>query len=71
MDDAIVFGRYLVMAGGIRFAIEFLRVQLPGMTGGDVPVVGPFTLAHLVSFGLMVAGAVTLLLYPRSVRVLD
>ena len=58
--DAIVIGRYLVLAGAIRFAIEFLRVKLPGMTGGDVPVLGPFTLAHLVSAGLVLVGLVIL-----------
>jgi phosphatidylglycerol---prolipoprotein diacylglyceryl transferase len=46
--DAIVLGRYLVLAGAIRFAIEFIRV--------NARILGPFTLAHLVSFGLVVAG---------------
>jgi phosphatidylglycerol---prolipoprotein diacylglyceryl transferase len=48
VSDAIVLGRYLVLAGAIRFAIEFIRV--------NTRIVGPFTLAHLVSFGLVVAG---------------
>jgi len=46
--DAIVLGCYLVLAGAIRFAIEFIRV--------NARILGPFTLAHLVSFGLVVAG---------------
>ena len=50
--DAIVLGRYLVLAGAIRFAIEFIRV--------NARILGPFTLAHLVSLGLMVAGLVLL-----------
>ena len=39
VPDAIVLGRYLVLAGSIRFAIEFIRV--------NVRIVGPLTLAHL------------------------
>ena len=50
--DAIVVGRYLVMAGLIRFAIEFIRV--------NVRIVGPFTLAGLVSLALAIAGVVIL-----------
>jgi phosphatidylglycerol:prolipoprotein diacylglycerol transferase len=46
--DIIVLGRYLVLAGAIRFAIEFIRV--------NARILGPFTLAHLVSFALVVAG---------------
>lgn len=46
--DAIVFGRYLLMAGALRFVIEFIRV--------NDPVVGPFTLAQLFSATIMVAG---------------
>jgi prolipoprotein diacylglyceryltransferase len=46
--DVIVLGRYLVLAGAIRFAIEFIRV--------NARILGPFTLAHLVSFALVVAG---------------
>jgi phosphatidylglycerol:prolipoprotein diacylglycerol transferase len=48
--DAVVFGRYLMLAGAIRFAIEFIRVNLR--------LIGPFTLAHLISVSLIVAGAV-------------
>jgi len=47
--DAIVLGRYLVLAGSIRFAIEFLRV--------NQRVLGPFTLAHLISLMLVIVGA--------------
>jgi phosphatidylglycerol---prolipoprotein diacylglyceryl transferase len=52
VPDATVLGRYLVIAGAIRFAIEFIRV--------NVRIVGPLTVAHLVSLGLVVAGATLL-----------
>ena len=48
VPDRIVLGRYLIMAGGLRFAIEFVRV--------NVRVLGPLTLAHVVSLILVVAG---------------
>jgi len=57
VPDAVIVGRYLLLAGSIRFAIEFIRV--------NVRVLGPLTLAHLVSLALMVAGAVMLV---RSTR---
>jgi phosphatidylglycerol:prolipoprotein diacylglycerol transferase len=50
VPDRIVFGRYLVLAGALRFAIEFIRV--------NEPVAGPFTLAQLISAALAVAGIV-------------
>jgi phosphatidylglycerol---prolipoprotein diacylglyceryl transferase len=46
--DFVVFSRYLILAGGIRVAIELVRV--------NAPVLGPLTLAQLWSMGLMVAG---------------
>src|SRR5258706_8225041 len=52
VPDAIVLGRYLVLAGSIRFAIEFIRV--------NVRVLGPLTLAHLVSLALVIIGAAML-----------
>lgn len=58
VPDAIVLGRYLVLAGSIRFAIEFIRV--------NVRILGPFTLAHLVSLALMIIGAALLALRPRK-----
>lgn len=51
--DAAVLGRYLVLVGAVRFAIEFIRV--------NERIVGPLTLAHLVSLGLVLAGCVLLL----------
>jgi prolipoprotein diacylglyceryltransferase len=50
VPDVIVLGRYFLIAGAIRFAIEFVRV--------NQRVLGPFTVAHLISAGLMVAGLV-------------
>jgi phosphatidylglycerol---prolipoprotein diacylglyceryl transferase len=46
--DAIVFGRYLVLAGALRFLIEFIRV--------NAPVAGPLTLAQLFSVATMATG---------------
>jgi len=57
VPDAIVLGRYLVLAGSIRFAIEFIRV--------NVRILGPFTLAHLVSLALVIIGAGLLAFRPR------
>jgi phosphatidylglycerol---prolipoprotein diacylglyceryl transferase len=48
VPDSSVVGRYFLLAGGIRFAIEFIRV--------NDRVIGPFTLAHLISLALVVAG---------------
>jgi phosphatidylglycerol:prolipoprotein diacylglycerol transferase len=58
--DVVIVGRYCILAGGLRFVIEFVRV--------NVRVVGPFTLAHLVSLALVCAGSV-LLLQARNTRV--
>ena len=46
--DAVVFGRYLLLAGALRFLIEFVRI--------NAPVAGPFTLAQLFSAAIMVVG---------------
>jgi phosphatidylglycerol:prolipoprotein diacylglycerol transferase len=48
--DHVVLGRYFMAAGTIRFAIEFVRVNLR--------IVGPFTLAHSIALALVVIGAV-------------
>lgn len=49
-SDTFVLGAYLLLAGAIRFLIEFVRV--------DVRVLGIFSVAHLASLGAMVLGAV-------------
>jgi phosphatidylglycerol:prolipoprotein diacylglycerol transferase len=53
--DELVLGWYLVSAGAIRFAIEFVRV--------NERVLGPLTVAHLASMAVVVAGV--MLLRPR------
>jgi phosphatidylglycerol:prolipoprotein diacylglycerol transferase len=50
VPDAIVLGRYLILAGAFRFGIEFSRVNLE--------VLGPFTVAQLISASLILVGAV-------------
>jgi phosphatidylglycerol---prolipoprotein diacylglyceryl transferase len=60
VPDAIVIGRYLVLVGAIRFAIEFVRV--------NERIVGPFTLAHLVSLALVIIGAAILVIGGRGVE---
>jgi phosphatidylglycerol:prolipoprotein diacylglycerol transferase len=51
--DADVLGRYFVLAGSTRFAIEFIRV--------NAPVLGPFTLAQTISCGLVTLGLAMIL----------
>ena len=46
--DAVLFGRYLVLAGALRFAVEFLRI--------NAPVAGPLTLAQLFASAIVVIG---------------
>jgi phosphatidylglycerol:prolipoprotein diacylglycerol transferase len=50
VPDALVLGRYLILAGSIRFAIEFVRVNLR--------IAGPLTLAHLIALSLVLAGII-------------
>jgi phosphatidylglycerol---prolipoprotein diacylglyceryl transferase len=57
--DSIVFGRYLALAGALRFAIEFIRV--------NTRIAGPLTLAHLISAAAIIVG-LTLLFRPRVDR---
>ena len=57
--DRVVVGRYLVMVGVVRFAIEFIRV--------NEPVLGSFTLAQLISAAIVIAGTMLLAL-PGSRR---
>jgi len=48
VSDAMVFAGYLVLAGSLRFLIEFIRV--------NARVAGPFTLAQLISSAIVVVG---------------
>jgi phosphatidylglycerol:prolipoprotein diacylglycerol transferase len=57
--DRVVLGRYLVLAGVVRFAIEFIRV--------NEPVAGPLTLAHVISGAITIAGIYLIATAPRSV----
>ena len=52
VTNRVVFGRYLVLAGVLRFAIEFVRV--------NEPIAGPFTLAQLISAGVFFFGVALL-----------
>jgi phosphatidylglycerol---prolipoprotein diacylglyceryl transferase len=53
MPATVILGRYLVLAGVLRFAIEFLRVNERAALGLSV--------AHLVSIAVVVLGAGMLL----------
>ena len=49
VSERSVLGRYLILTGLLRFAIEFLRI--------NTRVAGPLTVAHLFALGVIVAGA--------------
>lgn len=51
-SDRTVFAVYLLLAGGTRFAIEFVRV--------NAQVLGPFTVAHVASAAAIGLGAILL-----------
>jgi prolipoprotein diacylglyceryltransferase len=53
MADSVVLGRYFVLAGSIRFAIEFVRINLR--------ILGPLTLAQLIALSLDVIGMTLIL----------
>jgi phosphatidylglycerol:prolipoprotein diacylglycerol transferase len=55
--DAAVIGRYLVLAGGFRFGLEFLRINLR--------VAGPLTVAHLFAIAIVLAGLALVLVRPN------
>lgn len=55
--DAFVLGAYLLVAGAIRFAIEFLRV--------NERVVGPFSVAHVASMVVIFLGLASVLRWGR------
>ena len=61
LPDIDVFGRYLVLAGSLRFAIEFIRV--------NARIAGPFTLAHLISGTVVLVGVALIVTSLRSRRV--
>jgi phosphatidylglycerol---prolipoprotein diacylglyceryl transferase len=53
VPDHVVLGRYFVLAGSTRFAIEFIRV--------NARLLGPLTLAHLISLAVVSIGALMIL----------
>ena len=53
VSDRAVLGRYLLLAGAFRFALEFVRV--------NTRVLGPLTVAHLFSLLVAALGGVLLL----------
>jgi phosphatidylglycerol:prolipoprotein diacylglycerol transferase len=59
-SDAFVLGAYLVLAGSIRFAIEFVRV--------NERVLGGLSVAHLASIGVTIMGLAFLRGNRRRVR---
>jgi len=48
VEDAVVLGRYLAIAGTLRFVIEFIRVNTRVLWGLSV--------AHLISFAVSIVG---------------
>jgi phosphatidylglycerol:prolipoprotein diacylglycerol transferase len=56
--DRRVLGWYLVLAGAVRFAIEFIRI--------DVRVVGILSVAHLAALAAALAGLVLLAAAPAT-----
>ncbi|HET7696243.1 MAG TPA: prolipoprotein diacylglyceryl transferase family protein [Vicinamibacterales bacterium] len=61
VDDRVVLGRYFVGVGGFRFLLEFLRV--------NTRVLGPLTVAHIFSLGVVLLGLILLLRRPsRPIR---
>lgn len=61
VEDRLVLGRYLVLAGAVRFLIEFLRI--------NTRVLGPLTVAHLGALLMMAAGVAVMALGPRTAAV--
>ena len=60
VTDREIIARYLLIAGGLRFAIEFVRVNRPVFLG--------LTTAHLLSWAALVAGLLILAARSRSGR---
>jgi phosphatidylglycerol---prolipoprotein diacylglyceryl transferase len=56
--DRVVLGRYFVLAGSIRLLVEFVRV--------NAQVLGPFTLAQLISVSLIVVGVWLIITHARE-----
>lgn len=52
-SDRVVLGTYFLLAGALRFAIEFIRI--------NERVIGSFSVAHIASLAVALGGAVMLL----------
>ncbi len=59
LGDREVFGWYLVIAGGVRFLIELVRV--------NVPVLAGLTVAQLFSIGAVLLGVALVFTAPKAV----
>jgi phosphatidylglycerol:prolipoprotein diacylglycerol transferase len=57
-SDRVVLGTYFLLAGALRFAIEFIRI--------NERVVGNLSVAHLASLAIALAGAVMLVTARRG-----
>ncbi|HUP41150.1 MAG TPA: prolipoprotein diacylglyceryl transferase family protein [Vicinamibacterales bacterium] len=57
--DAIVFARYLILAGTLRFVIELVRVNRP--------IAGPLTLAQLISVCVIASGYALMVKRPKKI----
>ena len=56
--DLVVLGRYFALAGGFRFALEFLRA--------NVRVAGPLTVAHFFAAAVALLGVAILVVQTRA-----
>jgi prolipoprotein diacylglyceryltransferase len=61
MPDGVVLSRYLILAGAIRFCIEFVRI--------NARIAGPLTLAQLWSLAVVAIGIVLALRTHPDARV--
>jgi phosphatidylglycerol:prolipoprotein diacylglycerol transferase len=58
VPDLVVLGRYFALAGGFRFALEFLRA--------NVRVAGPFTVAHFFALAVTLLGVAIVAVHARA-----
>ncbi len=59
VGSTVLFGRYLMLAGGLRFLVELVRVNRH--------IAGPLTLAQLIALSLVGIGVAMILRAPRRV----
>ena len=58
VSDHVVLGRYLLIAGAVRFLIEFIRV--------NERVIAGLTVAHMAAVLMMLAGMALMATAPRT-----